>query len=53
MLNCYLIIYHKISIETLQEIKNVQVLEQKGLGSKVNLLPAQTYVVLSKLLLPL
>lgn len=47
MLNCYWIIYHKISIETLQEIKNVQVLEQTGLGSKVNLLPAQTYFVLS------
>lgn len=35
-----------MSIETLQEIKNVQVLEQTGLGSKVNLLPAQTYFVL-------
>lgn len=53
MLNCYWIIYHKISIETLQEIKIVQVLEQTGLGSKVNLLSAQTYFVLTKLLLPL
>lgn len=46
MLNCCWIIYHKISIETLQEIIIVQVLEQTGLGGKVNLLSAQTDFVL-------